>query len=82
MPFERTGFRQPGEFCWRNTLTPEPAQARAFFSELLGWTYADAGMGQAHGASASGWACNRRLPRSRRVALVLAHSIEEYVGHF
>lgn len=31
--------RQPGEFCWVNMLTPDPPKARAFFSDLLGWTY-------------------------------------------
>ncbi|GAQ83882.1 hypothetical protein KFL_001660170 [Klebsormidium nitens] len=32
-------MRQPGEFCWVNMLTPDPPKARAFFSDLLGWTY-------------------------------------------
>jgi len=36
-----TGTRKPGEFCWINMLTPQPAQARAFFSKLLGWTYVE-----------------------------------------
>ena len=36
-----TGIRRPGEFCWINMLTQRPAQARAFFGELLGWTYGD-----------------------------------------
>jgi predicted enzyme related to lactoylglutathione lyase len=35
-----TGTRKPGEFCWFNILTPDPANARAFFAELLGWSYA------------------------------------------
>ena len=34
-----TGMRKTGEFCWINMLTPEPAEARAFFGKLLGWTY-------------------------------------------
>ena len=29
----------PGHFCWFNMLTPRVAEARAFFSALLGWTY-------------------------------------------
>ncbi len=33
------GPRKPGEFCWFNMLTPKPAEARAFFATLLGWTY-------------------------------------------
>jgi uncharacterized protein len=38
--------RDPGEFCWVNMLTPQPADACAFFGELLGWTYAEMpGMG-------------------------------------
>jgi predicted enzyme related to lactoylglutathione lyase len=36
----------PGEFCWINMLTPDPAGACAFFGELLGWTFAEMpGMG-------------------------------------
>jgi predicted enzyme related to lactoylglutathione lyase len=34
-----TGTRKTGEFCWINMLTPDPAEARAFFGEVLGWTY-------------------------------------------
>ena len=38
--------RDPGEFCWVNMLTPRPAEACAFFGELLGWTFAEMpGMG-------------------------------------
>lgn len=40
-----TAFRKTGEFCWLNILTPAPAHARAFFAELLGWTYVDTGLG-------------------------------------
>jgi predicted enzyme related to lactoylglutathione lyase len=40
-----TGIRKNGEICWINMLTPEPAEAREFFGKLLGWTYADIGMG-------------------------------------
>jgi predicted enzyme related to lactoylglutathione lyase len=36
-----TGIRNPGDFCWINMLTPEPAAARAFFGALLGWTYVE-----------------------------------------
>ena len=40
------GLRKPGEFCWINILTPEPAKACTFFGELLGWTFSDMpGMG-------------------------------------
>ena len=44
-----TGNRKIGEFCWINMLTPEPDAARAFFSQLLGWTYKElpGGMGWA-----------------------------------
>jgi len=35
------GTRESGEFCWINMLTPQPEQARAFFGELLGWTYVE-----------------------------------------
>jgi hypothetical protein len=41
-----TGIRKPGEFCWINILTPEPAAAREFFGRLLGWTWVEIpGMG-------------------------------------
>ena len=40
-----TALRKPGEFCWLNILTPEPAHARDFFGKLLGWTYVDTGIG-------------------------------------
>lgn len=36
-----TGARKAGEFCWINMLTPQPAEARTFFSKLLGWTYVE-----------------------------------------
>ena len=36
-----TGTRKTGEFCWINMLTPQPAEARAFFGKVLGWTYVD-----------------------------------------
>ena len=40
------GTRKAGQFCWINMLTPQPAQARAFFGKLLGWTYVEIpGMG-------------------------------------
>jgi predicted enzyme related to lactoylglutathione lyase len=34
-----TGTRRANDFCWINMLTPRPAEARAFFTALLGWTY-------------------------------------------
>jgi uncharacterized protein len=41
-----TGIRKTGEICWINMLTPQPAAAREFFGELLGWTYTEIpGMG-------------------------------------
>jgi uncharacterized protein len=40
------GIRRAGEFCWFNMLTPAPAEAREFYSRLLGWTYVELpGMG-------------------------------------
>jgi uncharacterized protein len=38
-----TGIRKAGDFCWINILTPQPAEARTFFSKLLGWSYSDMG---------------------------------------
>jgi predicted enzyme related to lactoylglutathione lyase len=38
-------LREVGEPCWFNILTPDPAAARAFFGALLGWTFADSGLG-------------------------------------
>lgn len=35
------GIRKNGEFCWINILTPQPAQAREFYSKLLGWTFSE-----------------------------------------
>ena len=41
-----TGTRNIGDFCWINILTPQPPEAREFFSKLLGWTYIELpGMG-------------------------------------
>ena len=41
-----TGVRKTGDFCWINILTPDPAGARNFFGQLLGWTFDDlSGMG-------------------------------------
>ena len=34
-----SGPRKPGEFCWFNMLTPEPAKAREFYAQLFDWTY-------------------------------------------
>ena len=36
-----TGTQGQADFCWVNMLTPDPARARAFFGELLGWTYVE-----------------------------------------
>jgi uncharacterized protein len=48
-----TGLRKSGEFCWTNMLTPQPEQARAFFAELLGWTYFEI-PGLGHGVRVGG----------------------------
>ena len=41
-----SGTRKPSDFCWINMLTPRPGEARAFFGDLLGWTYSEIpGMG-------------------------------------
>ncbi len=34
-------LRKPGEFCWINILTPQPAAAREFFNKLFGWNYSE-----------------------------------------
>ncbi|MFO0825842.1 MAG: VOC family protein [Gemmataceae bacterium] len=33
------GDRKPGQFCWINMLTPQPAESRDFYTQLFGWTY-------------------------------------------
>ena len=33
-----------GEFCWNELATPNPEKAGKFYSQLLGWQAADAGM--------------------------------------
>ncbi len=43
-----TGYRKPGDFCWINLLTPAPEAARAFFAELLEWTYTELPGGMGH----------------------------------
>jgi predicted enzyme related to lactoylglutathione lyase len=35
------GIRKPGQFSWTNILTPNPAEARAFYEKVLGWTFLD-----------------------------------------
>jgi uncharacterized protein len=41
-----TRTRKPGEFCWINMLSADLDKARAFYTKVLGWTYADMpGMG-------------------------------------
>ena len=48
-----TGIRGPGNFCWFNLMTPEPAKAREFFAAIFRWTYTEMpGMG--HGVKAGG----------------------------
>ena len=48
-----TGTRKAGEFCWINMLTPQPAEAMAFFGELLGWTFFEM-PGVGHGVKVGG----------------------------
>ncbi len=48
-----TGTRKPGEFCWINMLTPQPAEARAFFGRILGWSYFEM-PGLGHGVRVGG----------------------------
>ena len=38
-PLAVAGVRTPGDFCWFNLLSPQPADARAFFGSVLKWTY-------------------------------------------
>lgn len=38
---DATRERDPGEFCWINILTAKPAEACAFFTAVLGWSYGD-----------------------------------------
>jgi len=45
--------RKPGEFCWINILTAEPAAAREFFGKLLGWTFVEM-PGVGHGIKVQG----------------------------
>jgi hypothetical protein len=33
--------RETGDFCWINMITPKPAEARRFFSQLLGWSFSE-----------------------------------------
>ena len=35
----------PGVFVWRELMTPDIAKAKAFYAELLGWTYEESDMG-------------------------------------
>ena len=48
-----TGTRKTGEFCWINMLTPQPAEARAFFGQILDWTYFEM-PGIGHGVKVAG----------------------------
>lgn len=36
-----TPFEQPGAFSWCELITPDPAAARTFYGELLGWHLKD-----------------------------------------
>ena len=38
-----TNVRKTGDFCWINIVTPQPEEAKKFFSGLFGWTYGDLG---------------------------------------
>jgi hypothetical protein len=46
-------LRRSGEFCWINMLTPHPAEAMAYFGELLGWTFFEM-PGVGHGVKVGG----------------------------
>ncbi len=48
-----TGIRKSGDFCWINILTPQPADAMAFFAQVLGWTYFEM-PGVGHGIQVDG----------------------------
>jgi predicted enzyme related to lactoylglutathione lyase len=48
-----TRTRKYGEFCWFNMLTPRPAEAMAFFGQLLGWEFFEM-PGVGHGVRAEG----------------------------
>lgn len=47
------GARKPGQFCWINILSPEPAKACEFFTKVLGWSYFDMG-GMGYGIRVGG----------------------------
>ena len=49
-----TGERRPGEFCWINVMTPDPAAAQDFFARLLGWTYVELPGGMGHRVQVDG----------------------------
>ena len=36
---------QPGSFCWTELMTGDTSAARAFYGELLGWTFTEVPMG-------------------------------------
>jgi len=56
-PRMTTGTRKAGEVCWINMLTPQPAQARVFFSRPA---RLDVRRDTGHGPQGAGW----RAPRS------------------
>lgn len=35
------GIRKTNDFCWINVMTPEVGRARAFFGEVLGWSFGE-----------------------------------------
>ena len=36
----------PGAFCWIELATSDPAAARAFYTDLFGWTVQEHNMGE------------------------------------
>jgi len=34
-------YRNPGDFCWLNMLSPNPEKAREFFGAVLGWQFSE-----------------------------------------
>lgn len=44
-PIGTPGISLPGKVVWHDLLTPNPASAREFYGELLGWTFEDVGSG-------------------------------------
>src|SRR5260221_6846921 len=40
-----TPFETPGAFSWNELITTDPAAAKRFYGELLGWSFKDMDMG-------------------------------------